>query len=395
MKVLITGANGFVGKNLQLCLSERKDVSVVFFTRSNDIAQLPGLLQGVDLVFHLAGVSRPRDPQGFVMGNVGLTQALCKAVCAVAEATGKNVPIIYTSSTQAERDNAYGLSKRAAEDALRAIADSHQLKVHIFRLPNVFGKWCKPNYNSAVATFCHNIARGLPIQVNDPATPVTLVYVDDVIARFVQLMDDIRHCKEERRSNPSRLDCRAALAMTGVGQDFSTVEPQYNTTVGELAGLVQAFKDSRGTLMTEHVGTGMVRALYATYVSYLPVESFTYTVPKHGDRRGVFVEMLKTPDCGQLSFFTAYPGITRGGHYHHSKTEKFLVIKGQARFKFRNMQSGQTHELVTNGDKPEIVETVPGWAHDVTNIGTDEMIVMLWANELFDRERPDTFACAM
>jgi UDP-2-acetamido-2,6-beta-L-arabino-hexul-4-ose reductase len=182
--------------------------------------------------------------------------------------------------------------------------------------------------------------------------------------------------------------------MDGAGSS-TEVAPQYTITVGEVAQLIQAFKDSRDTLMTERVGTGLVRALYATYVSYLPVEAFTYTVPQHADPRGVFVEMLKTPDAGQFSYFTAHPGITRGAHYHHSKTEKFLVIKGQARFKFRHMQTGQTHERVTTGDKPEVVETVPGWTHDITNIGSDEMIVMLWANEVFDRARPDTFACAV
>ena len=357
MKVLITGANGFVGKNLQLHLAERKDV------------------QGVDFVIHLAGVNRPKDPQELVSGNVDLTQALCQAVGMMFEATGKQVPIVFTSSAQAGRDNPYGQSKRGAEDALLAAARRHKVPVHIFRLPNVFGKWCKPNYNSAVATFCHNIARGLPIQINDPAAPVTLVYVDDVIERFVQMLDG------------------ADAAVTADG--FAAVEPQYTTTVGELARQIQAFKDSRDTLMTERVGTGLVRALYATYVSYLPVDLFAYAVPQHADARGVFVEMLKTPDAGQFSYFTAHPGITRGGHYHHSKTEKFLVIRGQARFKFRHMQTGQTHELVTVGDKPEIVETVPGWTHDITNIGTDEMIVMLWANEVFDRNRPDTFACAL
>ena len=375
MKVLITGANGFVGKNLQLHLAARQDVQVVCFTRSDDVVQLPALLRDVDFVFHLAGVNRPQDPQDFIVGNVDLTLALCRAVCEVADATGKKVPIVYTSSIHAERDNLYGESKRQAEVALLAVAKSHQVPMHIFRLPNVFGKWCKPNYNSAVATFCHNIARGLPIQVNDPAAPVTLVYVDDVIARFVQLMDG------------------ADASVDAEG--FATVAPQYTTTVGELARQIQVFKDSRSTLMSERVGTGLVRALYATYVSYLPVESFTYTVPQHGDPRGVFVEMLKTPDAGQFSYFTAHPGITRGGHYHHSKTEKFLVIKGQARFKFRHMQTGQTHELVTTGEKAEIVETVPGWTHDITNIGTDEMVVMLWANEVFDRARPDTFACPL
>jgi UDP-2-acetamido-2,6-beta-L-arabino-hexul-4-ose reductase len=246
----------------------------------------------------------------------------------------------------------------------------------------VFGKWSKPNYNSAVATFCHNIARGLPIQVNDPAAPVMLVYVDDVIKRFVELMDESKGT-----------DCRASFAMTAGGPCYSTVEPQYTMTVGELARLIQSFKDSRQTLITERVGTGFLRALYATYVSYLPVESFAYALAAHDDPRGTFVEMLKTPDCGQFSFLKAAPGATRGGHYHHSKTEKFLVIKGQARFKFRHMQTGQTHELFTGGDKPEVVETVPGWTHDITNIGADEMCVLLWANEVFDQIRPDTFDC--
>ena len=330
----------------------------------------------VDLfVIHLAGVNRPQDPAEFATGNTDLTQALATAVADEALRTGKKVPVLYTSSTQAARDNPYGQSKRAAEDALFALQRAHGVPVHVFRLPNVFGKWCKPNYNSAVATFCHHIARDLPITVNDPAAPVTLVYVDDVIARFVHIMDG---------ADPA-LDA----------QGFAAVAPQYTTTVGELAHTIQSFKDSRQTLMTERVGTGFMRALYATYVSYLPVEAFAYTVPMYGDPRGVFAEMLKTPDCGQFSYFTAHPGITRGGHYHHTKTEKFLVIKGEARFKFRHMQTGQTHELVTRGDKAEIVETVPGWTHDITNIGQDEMVVMLWANEVFDRQRPDTFACPL
>ncbi len=375
MKVLITGAGGFVGKNLQLHLAERKDVQVVCFTRDDGVEQLPALLQGVDFVFHLAGVNRPQDPKEFTSGNAGLTQSLCSAICAVADATGKKVPIVYTSSTQASSDNPYGRSKRGAEEALGAAARSHGIPVHLFRLPNVFGKWCRPNYNSAVATFCHNISRGLPIQVNDPSAPVTLVYVDDVIERFIQLMDG------------------ADAVVNADG--FAAVAPQYTSTVGELARQIQSFRDSRNTLMTDRVGTGLVRALYSTYVSYLPPESFAYPVPQYGDARGVFVEMLKTPDAGQFSFFTAHPGITRGGHYHHSKTEKFLVIKGQARFKFRHMHTGETHELVTAGDKSEIVETVPGWTHDITNVGTDEMVVMLWANEVFDRARPDTFACPL
>jgi UDP-2-acetamido-2,6-beta-L-arabino-hexul-4-ose reductase len=373
LKVLITGAKGFIGKNLQVHLAERQNVQVVCFTREHTVEQLPELLQGVEFVIHLAGINRPQDPKEFVLGNTNLTLALCDAVANIAINTGKRIPVVCSSSIQAKVDNPYGQSKRAAEDALFALHRNHGVPVHVFRLPNVFGKWCEPNYNSAVATFCHNIARGLPIKVNDPAAPVTLVYVDDVISRFLQLMNG------------------ADAAVDAEG--FATVAPQYTSTVSELAGLIQSFKESRVTLMTEHVGAGLVRALYATYVSYLPAESFSYVVPQHADQRGVFVEMLKTPDCGQFSYFTAHPGITRGGHYHHTKTEKFLVIKGHARFKFRHMQTGETHELVTRGDKAEIVETVPGWTHDITNIGSDEMVVMLWANEVFDREWPDTFSC--
>ena len=373
MKVLITGANGFVGKNLQLHLAERKDVQVTCFTRDDDISTLSELLGDMDFVFHLAGVNRPVDPQEFITGNTELTGALCEAVGEVVARTGRKIPILYTSSTQAGLANPYGQSKLGGEQALRATARKYGLAVHIFRLPNVFGKWCKPNYNSAVATFCHNIARGLPIQVNDPAAPVTLVYVDDVISRFLQLMDG------------------ADAAPDANGME--SVAPQYTITAGELARHIQTFSESRRSLMTERVGTGFVRALYATYISYLPQDSFAYSVPQHGDPRGVFVEMLKTPDCGQFSFFTAHPGVTRGGHYHHSKTEKFLVIKGQARFRFRHMQTGEVHQLMTAGDKSEIVETVPGWTHDITNIGDDELVVMLWANEVFDRARPDTFAC--
>ncbi len=373
MKVLITGAHGFLGSNLQLRLGERKNVQVCCFTREHRLEQLSGLLQGVDFIFHLAGVNRPLDPAEFAVDNADLTRALCAAVADIAQASGRKIPILYTSSTQASLDNPYGRSKLEAEEALQGIGRELMVPVHVFRLPNVFGKWCRPNYNSVVATFCHNIARDLPIRINDPQVAVTLVYVDDVLDRFLQLMDG---------------------ADAAPGSDgFESVVPQYTLPVGELARQLQAFKDSRGTLMTDRVGAGLVRALYSTYVSYLPVESFAYDVQQHADPRGMFVEMLKTPDCGQFSFFTAHPGVTRGGHYHHSKTEKFLVISGDAKFRFRHMQTGQAHELLTSGARAQVVETIPGWTHDITNIGDSEMFVMLWANEVFDRARPDTFAC--
>lgn len=363
MKVVITGANGFVGKNLIVHLRERADVEVLTFGRSDDLEALAARVAQADFIFHLAGVNRPQDPAEFGQGNTELTIELCKAIVAC----GRQIPVVYTSSSQAALNNPYGASKRGAEEALQALSREHGSPVHVLRLPNVFGKWSKPNYNSAVATFCHNIARDLPIQINDPAAIVTLVYIDDVIAHFLAL-----------------------LAGDEAGVE---VQPQYRVSVGEIAERLQGFKESRSTLITDRVGEGFVRALYSTYLSYLPPERFTYEVPKYGDPRGVFVEMLKTPDSGQFSFFTAHPGITRGGHYHHTKTEKFLVIKGRARFGFRHMTSGEVYEVVTEGDKPQIVETVPGWTHDITNIGDEEMIVMLWANEIFDRAHPDTYAC--
>lgn len=373
MRVLVTGADGFLGKNLRLHLARRTDVEAVCFTREDETQKLQSLLHGIDFVFHLAGVNRSQDPQEFITGNAGLTQALCKAVADIANLTNKKIPIIYSSSVQAGNTTPYGQSKREAEESLQTLANRFQIPAHIFRLPNVFGKWCKPNYNSVVATFCHNVARGLPIQIHDPHASLTLVYVDDVIERFLQVMDGV--------ILPDEVSNQA------------TISAQYVTTVGELASMIQGFKSSRMTLHTGHVGVGLERALHSTYVSYLPVEEFAYEVPQYSDPRGVFVEMLKTPDCGQFSYFTAHPGVTRGGHYHHSKTEKFLVLKGQARFRFRHMLTGQVHELVTEASKPYIVETVPGWTHDITNTGTEEMIVMLWANEVYDRAKPDTFSC--
>ena len=364
MKVLITGANGFVGKNLIAHLGERSDIEIVRFTREDSLASLPGLLAQVGFVFHLAGVNRPEDPAEFQTGNADLTQAICDAVVQ----GGRRTPVLYTSSIQADLDNPYGTSKRGAEAALLELHEKHGVPVSIFRLPNVFGKWARPNYNSAVATFCNNVARGLPITINDPQATVRLVYIDDVVQYFISVLD-------------------GQLS----GDPFVEVQPVYSTSVGALAEHLYAFKNSRASIITEPVGTGLIRALYSTYLSYVPPEDFTYEVPKYGDQRGVFVEMLKTKDSGQFSYFTAHPGITRGGHYHHSKTEKFLVIKGQACFRFRHIVSGEFYELFTDGDKPEIVETVPGWTHDVTNVGNEEMIVMLWANEIFDREHPDTY----
>jgi UDP-2-acetamido-2,6-beta-L-arabino-hexul-4-ose reductase len=264
-------------------------------------------------------------------------------------------------------DNPYGRSKLAAEQAVAELAQGNGNPVAIYRLTGVFGKWCKPNYNSVVATFCHSKAHDLPVQINDATARIRLVYVDDVVTAFL-----------------------SALAAPCSGLVRPVLAPEYSITLGELSEQIDAFKKCRTTLVSERVGTGLTRALYATYVSYLPKDKFAYEVPAYGDARGVFVEMLKTPDAGQFSFFTAHPGITRGGHYHHTKTEKFLVIKGKARFGFRHMLTDEVHHLYTEGAKPQVVDTVPGWTHDITNVGDDEMVVMLWANEVFDRKVPDT-----
>jgi UDP-2-acetamido-2,6-beta-L-arabino-hexul-4-ose reductase len=365
MKVLVTGANGFIGKNLVLRLREQAGTEVLTFVRGQDDAALYNALGQCDSVVHLAGENRPADVQAFADVNTGLTERICKGLMEL----GKTIPLILASSAQAELDKPYGRSKLAAEKVVQALASAHGNPVAIYRLPGVFGKWCKPNYNCVVATFCHNKANDLPVQINDANALVRLVYVDDVVTAMLSQL---------------------AAGWTGVA--CPTIELEYTITLGELSLQIDAFKNCRTTLVSERVGTGLIRALYATYVSYLPFAKFAYKVPAHGDARGVFVEMLKTPDAGQFSFFTAHPGITRGGHYHHTKTEKFLVIKGHARFGFRHMLTDESHYLETQGEHPQIVETVPGWTHDITNIGTDELVVMLWANEIFDYAIPDTIA---
>ncbi|MGE0082095.1 MAG: NAD-dependent epimerase/dehydratase family protein [Thiohalomonadaceae bacterium] len=365
MKVLVTGADGFIGRNVCVALGQQEGMEILPITRTSSADDLRAAVRETDAVIHLAGVNRPQDPSEFATGNADFTEALCRMLASVSRA----IPVAFASSIQAELDNPYGVSKRQAESHLAAYGDRTGAPVALYRLANVFGKWSRPNYNSAVATFCHNIARGLPIRIDNPDASVHLVYVDDVVAELLQFLAD-------------------------PGQGARQVEagPVYSTTVGELAAQIEAFKDVRTSLVTERVGTGLVRALYATYVSFLPPESFSYSVPKYGDARGVFVEMLKTPECGQFSFFTAHPGITRGGHYHHTKSEKFLVIKGRARYRFRHIITDETFQVESHGDEPLVVETIPGWAHDITNIGGDELVVMLWANEIFDRQKPDTFA---
>ncbi|HWK42612.1 MAG TPA: NAD-dependent epimerase/dehydratase family protein [Croceibacterium sp.] len=369
LRVLITGANGFIGRNLSVRLGELDEFAVTPFIRGDDAAALPALVERADAVVHLAGENRPADESAFTEVNTGLTIKLCDAIRGVNRSTGRAIPLILASSAQAECDNPYGRSKLAAEQTVRALGDETGNPARIYRLPGVFGKWCRPDYNSVVATFCHNIARDLPVRVDIPDAQIRLVYIDDVVAEFVE-----------------------ALRTPPAGIMIGKVQPESAITVGELAEKIATFHNGRADLHTEEVGSGLTRALYATYVSALPSSRFSYAIPAHRDARGSFVEMLKTPDCGQFSFLTAPPGVTRGGHYHHTKTEKFLVIRGEALFRYRNLLTGEQVQLRTSGNHPEVVETIPGWSHDITNIGDEEMIVMLWANEVFDRNRPDTIS---
>ena len=364
-RIVVTGARGFIGKNLLLRLGESPDFETRPVTRESSAEDLADALSEAAAVVHLAGVNRPQNPAEFIRGNRDLTNYMIDAIIA----SGRRVLVIYASSAKAVEATSYGESKKAAESALLAFSEKSQTPVHIFRLPNVFGKWCRPNYNSAVATFCYNIARGLPITINDPDAPLTLVYVDDVIDAFIDLL----------RSTPDV-------------SSFRQVNPVYNTSVGDVAALICRFREDRGQNLIEAVGTGLARALYATYVSSLPMAEFSYPIASHADLRGTFSEILKTRGSGQFSFFTALPGITRGGHYHHTKTEKFLIVQGEALFRFRHVITGEKYEIKTSAAVPTVVETVPGWVHDVTNVGTDVLISLLWANEVFDRTRPDTIA---
>lgn len=368
MRVLVTGANGFIGRNVSVQLGARSDITIIPFTRGDGLEQLRAAVAEADFVCHLAGVNRPDDGSEFDRVNAGLTRSLCDLM----RDAGRPVPIILASSVHATGTTPYGASKLAAEREVLRYSEETGARVHIFRLPHVIGKWAKPNYNSVVATFCHNIARDLPIQVNDPASRLNVVHVDDLVDDFAAIIADPAKCGPY---------CEATTT--------------YSTTLEQVVSLLRSFRESRSTLLTERVGSGFDRVLYATYMSYVPPSDFSYRITAHRDARGSFAEMLKTRDSGQLSFFTAGPGVTRGGHFHHSKCEKFLVVKGAAKFRFRNILTGERHELDTSADAPEIVETVPGWAHDITNVSSGELIVMLWGSEIFDPSRPDTFSSSL
>lgn len=369
MNILVTGAAGFIGRNLCVFLNESGFENIIKITLEDNEQSLAEKVKSADFIYHLAGINRPKSDDEFKKGNADLTQQIINTLVE----TKRKTPIVLTSSIQAELDNPYGASKAGAELAITEYQEKTGAAAYIYRLPNVFGKWCRPNYNSAVATFCYNTVNDLPITIHNPDAALSLVYIDDVCQSFVSLLSNTLQSTEQ----------------------YCYVKPVYQTTVGEVASLLGEFKESRESMITAAVGEGFVRALYSTYISYLAPAQFAYSVMRHNDERGTFVEMLKTKDSGQFSFFTAHPGVTRGGHYHHTKTEKFLVINGKASFKFRHIITDESYELIVDGEESSIVETAPGWSHDITNIGENELVVMLWANEIFDREAPDTFAKAL
>lgn len=363
MKILVTGSQGFLGKNLVHALSREDGIEILTLDLGDKLSDLD--CEGLDFVFHLAGVNRPKNDSEFKTGNTDLTAE----VLSYFKNNNIKAPIFYTSSTQADRDNAYGSSKLGAENILVDYSKETKIPVLIYRLPNLFGKWGKPNYNSAVITFCHNIANDLPIQVNDRSYELTLCYVDDVVSAFMGQIGKVLDIKKTHYS----------------------VRTQYNVSLGEIADSLYAFKDSRENLLMPEVGDGFLRALYATYLTYLPIDNFAYDLKAFSDDRGSFYEILKFDKCGQFSVSTTKPGITRGNHFHETKNEKFIVVKGKAIIRFKHMLTGELKEYHVDGSKPQVVEMIPGYSHNISNVGEIEMVLLLWANEVFDRDNQDTF----
>ena len=364
MRVVVTGANGFIGRHLCLRLEERGYGAPVCLTRKSKSEDWNAAVDSADIVFHLAGENRPPATEDFSVGNALLTSRLCELLAGA----GRQAALVLTSSTQAGNGSPYGNSKRAAESAAEEYAHNTGARVAILRLPNVFGKWARPNYNSAIATFCHNICRGQPVVVHDTAASLQLVHVDDVVNQLL------------------------AQLPPSTQSGFVPVSGVVQTSIREVVNLLEGFATGRLDNTIEGVGTGFIRSLYSTFVSYLPPEQFSYPITSHDDARGRFAEFIRTRDAGQVSYFTARPGVTRGGHYHHTKTEKFLVVCGIARFSFRSIKTGEQYSLTVSERPSRVVETVPGWAHEITNVGADDLIVVLWANEVFDSARPDTYA---
>jgi UDP-2-acetamido-2,6-beta-L-arabino-hexul-4-ose reductase len=365
MKVLITGSKGFIGKNLILELKNRGYKDILEYDVGSDSSLLDEYTRECNFIFHLAGVNRPICEEEYIAGNYEFTQVLLERLTN----NDNKAPILVSSSTQAELDNPYGKSKKAGEDAVFLYGRERGRKVFVYRLPNVFGKWCKPNYNSAIATFCHNIARGLDIKVNDPSVVLKLAYIDDVVTDFIDTM-------EGKKRNTDK---------------YCSVQITYNVELEKIVELLQSFKTSREVLHIPNMQNEFEKKLYSTYLSYLPIGSLSNPLKMNQDERGSFTELIKTADRGQVSVNIIKPGITKGNHWHHTKNEKFIVASGNGIIRLRKIETNEMIEYIVNGVKMEVVDIPPGYTHNIQNTGTVDMVIIMWANECFDPEKPDTY----
>ncbi|MDP2997943.1 MAG: NAD-dependent epimerase/dehydratase family protein [Bryobacterales bacterium] len=364
--VLITGAKGFLGRNLAAHLRARADYKLLLCDLETSADELNAWLSEADVVFHLAGVNRPEDPKEFESGNAGFTLSLCEALLRLR----KRPKLILSSSIQATQDNAYGISKRRAEEALLGFRERTGAEVRIFRLKNVFGKWCRPNYNSVVATFCYNVAHGLPLSISDPEREVDLVYVDDVVAAFLAEM------------SPDAAQAEYYVADT---------IPSYRIRLGELAGRIEGFRSMGRNLYTPDFSVRFNQCLYATYLSYVEAADRRRGLEVKPDQRGALAEFLKSPHCGQLFVSLTKPGITRGNHYHHTKAEQFFVVAGEGLIRMRHIEGVEVIEYRVRGEDFSVVDIPPGYTHSIENTGEGELVTLFWANQIFDLERPDTY----
>ncbi len=364
--VLVTGAKGFIGRNLIAHLARREDVRILRYDLGNTETELRSWLGQADVVFHLAGVNRPEQVEEYETGNAGLTSRICEML----RQMGRTPKIVLSSSIQALLENPYGVSKRRAEEILRAFARTTGAAISIYRLKNVFGKWCRPNYNSVTATFCYNIAHDLPISISDPTREVELAYIDDVVARLVEELQD------------------AGGPRDGFAPD--TI-PSTRITLGDLAGRLQAFHETKDNLVIQDFADRFNRCLYATYLSYVEPEILEYGLEVKTDTRGSLAEFVKSQHFGQIFVSRTHPGITRGNHYHHTKTEKFLVLAGVASIRLRHLEREDVIEYHVRGEDYHVIDIPPGYTHAITNVGAGEMITLFWASEVFDPDRPDTY----
>ncbi|HEY8805748.1 MAG TPA: capsular polysaccharide biosynthesis protein CapF [Clostridium sp.] len=365
MKILVTGANGFVGKNLIAELNNRGYKDIYKFDIDTDKSLLDEYAKNCEFVFHLAGVNRPKDEKDFMEGNFGFTSELLNLL----REHNNKAPILITSSIQAERDNPYGKSKKAGEELLLDYSKKTGAKALVYRLDNLFGKWSRPNYNTVVATYCYNIARNLDIQVNNPEAELTLCYIDDVIDEFIRALE----------GNPTKKN------------EYCSVPMVHQIKLGDLADRIKSFKDSRNNLSVLDMEDTLTKKLYSTYLSFLPEDSFSYDLKMNKDNRGSFTEFIRTPDRGQVSVNVAKPGITKGNHWHHTKNEKFLVVSGTGMIRFRKIDSDEIIEYKVSGEKLQVVDIPIGYTHSIVNIGDTDMVTVMWVNEAFNPKKSDTY----